>query len=207
MALVTSAFSSDLFRFLNPPAGYIAVDGTSLTVCEATDKDGGHCSVCAMPFVLLGPRVQVNRREKWFNLMLIAHTQKCIVIPKKKAADRSGWHCQMANLAICLWCACHATANDPCSGGRTCQPRGRLHGQGGLRHFDGTVTNWSIKAFLTSLTWKGRFACHFLSKNGIILCRLWPASMLRQRWETCGKSWRKSHNSCGWRRLDQLGVA
>lgn len=87
-ALVTSAFSSDLFRFLNPPAGYIAVDGTSLTVCEATDNDDGHCSVCAIAFVLLGPRVQVNRREKWFNLMLIAHTQKCIVIPKKKAADR-----------------------------------------------------------------------------------------------------------------------
>ena len=28
---------------------------------------------------------QVNRKEKWFNLMLISHTQKCIVIPKKKA--------------------------------------------------------------------------------------------------------------------------
>ena len=28
---------------------------------------------------------EVNRKEKWFNLMLIAHTQKCIVIPKKKA--------------------------------------------------------------------------------------------------------------------------
>jgi riboflavin synthase len=46
------------------PKGYIAVDGTSLTVCE------------------------VNQREKWFNLMLIAHTQQCIVIPKKKVGDR-----------------------------------------------------------------------------------------------------------------------
>lgn len=29
----------------------------------------------------------MNRKEKWFNLMLIAHTQKCIVIPKKKAGE------------------------------------------------------------------------------------------------------------------------
>lgn len=46
------------------PKGYIAVDGTSLTVCE------------------------VNYVEKWFNLMLIAHTQQCIVIPKKKVGER-----------------------------------------------------------------------------------------------------------------------
>jgi len=44
--------------------GYIAVDGTSLTVCE------------------------VNQTEKWFNLMLISHTQQCIIMPKKKAGDR-----------------------------------------------------------------------------------------------------------------------
>jgi len=46
------------------PKGYIAVDGTSLTVCE------------------------VNREEQWFNLMLIAHTQKCIVVPKKNIGER-----------------------------------------------------------------------------------------------------------------------
>lgn len=57
---VRISLSDDLLPFVIPK-GYIAVDGTSLTVCE------------------------VNRREKWFNLMLIAHTQKCIVIPKKKA--------------------------------------------------------------------------------------------------------------------------
>ena len=34
---------------------------------------------------------QVNRKEKWFNLMLIAHTQKCIVIPKKKAGESKGF--------------------------------------------------------------------------------------------------------------------
>merc|ERR1712224_141265 len=42
----------------------IAVDGTSLTVCE------------------------VNHVEKWFNLMLISHTQQCIIIPKKKVGER-----------------------------------------------------------------------------------------------------------------------
>merc|ERR1719343_1454112 len=53
----------DLLPFV-VPKGYIAVDGTSLTVCE------------------------VNQQEKWFNLMLIAHTQQCIVIPKKKVGER-----------------------------------------------------------------------------------------------------------------------
>merc|ERR1719191_2735615 len=31
---------------------------------------------------------EVNAAEGWFNLMLIAHTQKCIVIPLKKIGDR-----------------------------------------------------------------------------------------------------------------------
>merc|ERR1719253_100995 len=44
--------------------GYIAVDGTSLTVCE------------------------VNHVEKWFNLMLISHTQQAIIIPKKKVGEK-----------------------------------------------------------------------------------------------------------------------
>jgi len=60
---VRISLSDKLLPFVIPK-GYIAVDGTSLTVCE------------------------VNQREKWFNLMLIAHTQKCIVIPKKKVGDR-----------------------------------------------------------------------------------------------------------------------
>ena len=42
------------------PKGYIAVDGTSLTVCE------------------------VNYTEGWFNLMLIPHTQNNIIMPTKK---------------------------------------------------------------------------------------------------------------------------
>lgn len=60
---VKISLSTDLLPFV-VPKGYIAVDGTSLTVCE------------------------VNHRERWFNLMLIAHTQQCIVMPKKKVGDR-----------------------------------------------------------------------------------------------------------------------
>merc|ERR1711920_910623 len=60
---VKISLSRDLLPFV-VPKGYIAVDGTSLTVCE------------------------VNHREGWFNLMLIAHTQQCIVVPKKKVGDR-----------------------------------------------------------------------------------------------------------------------
>ena len=43
------------------PKGYIAVDGTSLTVCDVTDDS--------------------------FTLMLIEHTQKCIVLPLRKPGD------------------------------------------------------------------------------------------------------------------------
>eukprot|EP00450_Noctiluca_scintillans_P038385 CAMPEP_0194480158 /NCGR_PEP_ID=MMETSP0253-20130528/3059_1 /TAXON_ID=2966 /ORGANISM="Noctiluca scintillans" /LENGTH=242 /DNA_ID=CAMNT_0039319503 /DNA_START=44 /DNA_END=769 /DNA_ORIENTATION=+ len=60
---VKISLSSQLLPFVLPK-GYIAVDGASLTVCE------------------------VNREQKWFNLMLISHTQQCIVIPKKKVGDR-----------------------------------------------------------------------------------------------------------------------
>mmetsp|Transcript_51210 Transcript_51210/g.94741 ORF Transcript_51210/g.94741 Transcript_51210/m.94741 type:complete len:259 (-) Transcript_51210:23-799(-) len=60
---VKISLSSDLLPYV-VPKGYIAVDGTSLTVCE------------------------VNYVEKWFNLMLIAHTQQCIVVPKKKVGER-----------------------------------------------------------------------------------------------------------------------
>uniref|UniRef100_K3WWR6 Riboflavin synthase n=1 Tax=Globisporangium ultimum (strain ATCC 200006 / CBS 805.95 / DAOM BR144) TaxID=431595 RepID=K3WWR6_GLOUD len=45
------------------PKGYIAIDGTSLTVCE------------------------VNTVESWFNIMLIAHTQNHIILPLKKVGD------------------------------------------------------------------------------------------------------------------------
>lgn len=45
------------------PKGYIAIDGTSLTVCE------------------------VNAAEGWFNIMLIAHTQNHIILPLKRVGD------------------------------------------------------------------------------------------------------------------------
>jgi len=60
---VKIALTADLLPFV-VPKGYIAVDGTSLTVCE------------------------VNKEEKCFNLFLIPYTQQCIIIPKKKVGDR-----------------------------------------------------------------------------------------------------------------------
>lgn len=60
---VKISLSGDLLPYV-VPKGYIAVDGTSLTVCD------------------------VNYTEKWFNLMLIAHTQQCIIMPKKKVGER-----------------------------------------------------------------------------------------------------------------------
>ncbi|CAK4076182.1 unnamed protein product [Aphanomyces euteiches] len=45
------------------PKGFIAIDGTSLTVCE------------------------VNTTEGWFNIMLISHTQQSIVLPTKAIGD------------------------------------------------------------------------------------------------------------------------
>jgi len=45
------------------PKGFIAVDGTSLTVCE------------------------VDTKENWFTLMLIEYTQKKIIVPAKAVGD------------------------------------------------------------------------------------------------------------------------
>jgi riboflavin synthase len=46
------------------PKGFIAIDGTSLTVCE------------------------VDYQEKWFAFMLVEYTQKKIIVPAKKVGDR-----------------------------------------------------------------------------------------------------------------------
>ncbi|RLN93428.1 hypothetical protein BBJ28_00022489 [Nothophytophthora sp. Chile5] len=46
------------------PKGYIAIDGTSLTVCE------------------------VDREAGWFSIMLIAHTQNHVILPLKQLGDR-----------------------------------------------------------------------------------------------------------------------
>ena len=42
------------------PKGFVAIDGTSLTVCE------------------------VNSGESWFTFMLIEYTQKKIIVPTKE---------------------------------------------------------------------------------------------------------------------------
>ena len=70
------AEGDSLWVYINAPAtvlpnivkkGYIAVDGTSLTVCEVERNSDG---------------------SGWFSLMLISHTQSCIVLPHKKKGAR-----------------------------------------------------------------------------------------------------------------------
>eukprot|EP00979_Chaetoceros_neogracilis_P017948 scaffold10544_cov269-Chaetoceros_neogracile.AAC.1 len=53
--------SSDLLRYI-VPKGFVAIDGTSLTVCE----------------------VDTRREESWFTFMLVEYTQKKIIIPTKE---------------------------------------------------------------------------------------------------------------------------
>jgi riboflavin synthase len=49
------------------PKGFVAVDGTSLTICE----------------VHTGDELHVN----WFTFMLISHTQQAVIVPKKSIGD------------------------------------------------------------------------------------------------------------------------
>ncbi|CAJ1933674.1 unnamed protein product [Cylindrotheca closterium] len=53
----------DILRYI-VPKGFIAIDGTSLTV------------------------VDVNTEEKWFSFMLVEYTQKKIIIPGKQPGDK-----------------------------------------------------------------------------------------------------------------------
>eukprot|EP00611_Tribonema_gayanum_P003118 TRINITY_DN12433_c0_g1_i1.p1 TRINITY_DN12433_c0_g1~~TRINITY_DN12433_c0_g1_i1.p1 ORF type:complete len:343 (+),score=136.16 TRINITY_DN12433_c0_g1_i1:361-1389(+) len=53
----------ELMRYI-VPKGFIAIDGTSLTVCE------------------------VNAKEAWFTFMLVAYTQAHIVLPGKAVGDK-----------------------------------------------------------------------------------------------------------------------
>lgn len=53
----------EILRFI-VPKGFIAIDGTSLTV------------------------VDVNTEEKWFSFMLVEYTQKKIIIPAKQVGDK-----------------------------------------------------------------------------------------------------------------------
>lgn len=47
------------------PKGFIAIDGTSLTICETNNTP----------------------QDCWFTFMLIAHTQQCVIIPKKEEGE------------------------------------------------------------------------------------------------------------------------
>lgn len=55
----------DLLRYI-VPKGFVAIDGTSLTVCEVDSRPG----------------------EKWFTFMLVEYTQKKIVIPQKDVGEK-----------------------------------------------------------------------------------------------------------------------
>ncbi|OZJ06429.1 hypothetical protein BZG36_00462 [Bifiguratus adelaidae] len=54
---------ASLFPYIIPK-GFIAIDGTSLTVCDVNDK------------------------EHWFTIMMIAHTQAHVVMPLKQLGDK-----------------------------------------------------------------------------------------------------------------------
>ena len=55
------------------PKGYIAVDGTSLTVCQVHDASAGASGADGE-----------DPTQSWFTLMLIQHTQQCIIMPHKE---------------------------------------------------------------------------------------------------------------------------
>mmetsp|Transcript_3524 Transcript_3524/g.5412 ORF Transcript_3524/g.5412 Transcript_3524/m.5412 type:complete len:120 (-) Transcript_3524:61-420(-) len=54
--------SPEILKYI-VPKGFIAIDGTSLTVCE------------------------VDTKENWFTFMLVEYTQKKIIIPAKLKGD------------------------------------------------------------------------------------------------------------------------
>ncbi len=55
----------DMLRYI-VPKGFVAVDGTSLTVCEVDSRP----------------------EESWFTFMLVEYTQKKIIIPKKNVGQQ-----------------------------------------------------------------------------------------------------------------------
>ena len=66
------------------PKGYVAVDGTSLTVCEVVEGEGGGGDSAAAA-ASAPPQAP---RPGTFTFMLIAHTQKHIIVPLKTSGDR-----------------------------------------------------------------------------------------------------------------------
>ena len=71
------AASEDLLKYI-VPKGYVAVDGTSLTVVDVV-RGGGAAGASAST-----TPIELQAGEAgWFSFMLVAHTQKCIVMPGK----------------------------------------------------------------------------------------------------------------------------
>ncbi len=91
---------SALVRYI-VPKGYVAVDGTSLTVCEvhhgasasasasASATSAGSDVTGAASATGSGPSPgRYSEPEPWFTFMLIAYTQKYIIVPLKRPGDR-----------------------------------------------------------------------------------------------------------------------
>lgn len=59
------AVDSDVIKYI-VPKGFIAVDGTSLTICDVHRSQDG---------------------SNWFTFMMVAHTQQNVIIPKKEIGE------------------------------------------------------------------------------------------------------------------------
>jgi len=74
---VRLAASDDLLKYI-VPKGYVAIDGTSLTVVDV--RRGGDATGASSSEA----PVQLQSGEVgWFSFMLVSHTQQCIVMPSK----------------------------------------------------------------------------------------------------------------------------
>ena len=62
------SFPYEYMRYI-VPKGFIAIDGTSLTVCDVMSSEGG------------------GAENNWFTFMLVEYTQKKIIIPMKEVGD------------------------------------------------------------------------------------------------------------------------
>ncbi len=74
---VRLAVNDELLKYI-VPKGYIAIDGTSLTVVDVRRGGGADgASANTAPVQLQGSEVG------WFSFMLVSHTQQCIIMPTK----------------------------------------------------------------------------------------------------------------------------
>ena len=61
------AVSDQLIKYI-VPKGFIAIDGTSLTICDVKSNDG-------------------ESGKNWFTIMLVSHTQQAVIFPCKCVGD------------------------------------------------------------------------------------------------------------------------